>query len=713
MFLPKITDSDTDTETSTEISKPSPYAWKKLQKSCKKVLDNINTHINAPTYTNLNPSLNISKCDERITGQENGNRPLTHPGLEEGVGYGYDVCTSRRYECRANRVKDLDRNRLIRTRSQESIVEVLFDVNSSSPCALPTSISNPTSTLPYDQNQNQNQNHKQEQEQEQKQEQYHSNKESTHKLKSPMLISRPLDSLGDVQGYTPSSTLKSMLSNTPKKEDERTRRVRISKEVEGLVNVCFHEAREIRGREGVDGQEVVNKYEVNRLEEINTEMSREVLVNNFAYMEMRPKGRVCVESCNEFVSGSVGMVDQREEEGRGGGDDDCGSRYARSELDFEDSTYGGEDEYGDRSGGEAMGYETERSVFARLEKTEMDTNPNSNASITTTTNQPPNNINSLQPTSSIPYLPPLPHPPQINHPSPSSPTTPPSPISQALIHIPRPATPTLNQSPSHISLSLSLTSSIMDSAYLRSSEIQDHLLGYSIESLGYSFPSPDDTTFASGHETEGDIPRVEWGIEVGVDRSGEEDIDGILNYTNYDAEGRRRGRGRGVGEEKGKPQGSRIERENEDESTEEQEPAIQFRLSPCTFPGTGLYLYEPISTPKHTSDPSIIAKPPQDQTEYSAASECRSQSQVQSPHSNVKHDIIATNNHNAQYESRIEKPSLSRSDWASPDVQEHEGDVFLGKEKESRGIMMHFSRSPTGLEGVDGRDVLGARWLGR
>ncbi|KAF7868663.1 hypothetical protein EAF04_005193 [Stromatinia cepivora] len=115
--------------------------WKIIRKSCKEVLDGINTHINS----NLNTSMIKCANGDRVTGQENGNRTPAYVDIEEeedggNRNDGYDAYTEGRYGCGDYGEGGVNEwNEGIRTRSRESIVEVLFDVEESCSSSLTSS----------------------------------------------------------------------------------------------------------------------------------------------------------------------------------------------------------------------------------------------------------------------------------------------------------------------------------------------------------------------------------------------------------------------------------------------------------------------------------------------------------------------------------------------------------------------------------------------
>ncbi|KAJ8058288.1 hypothetical protein OCU04_012482 [Sclerotinia nivalis] len=537
--------------------------WKIIRKSCKEVLDGINTHLNG----NLNTSMMKCANGGKVTGQENGNRSPLYVGLDieeqrgdGGNRYDYDAYTEGRYGCGDYGKGGVNEwNEGIRTRSRESIVEVLFDVEDSSLPSSHSSISlDPYSRIPR-QEQNSNQ----------------LSEALERQTKLPKKISHPVqvDSLG--------SDIDSLY------EDERTKRTkqeRIEKKFEGTVN------------EWIDPQQHAN---FNMQQEKEKEKGRQVLVGDFAYMEMRPV------FSKDKSGGEIERVGERGSYRGSGGDNgyiygegyDYGNKwgsdsgYAKSSLDLEDSMY-------DSDEGDEMGFGCESSRSDGVGSLDTDTDINASMDIRRNScifNPDSNSSFSLPPKiNSSPRPHPNPHQSHQSHPQhPHTPSSPPTSTSLALIHFPRTHFPNPSFANINIDLDLStsqlsLPSTMLDSMYLFGSEMPEFLM---------------------------DLDDVE-NVEKDVDIEKEE------------------------------------KEEKEEESKMQLQLQLQLQLSPYTFPGTNLYLYEP----------------------------------------------------KMSMSMRRGSGRESGREWR--DYEEGDAGVFgkLGKldggNEESRGVMMHFSREPTGLEGL-------------
>lgn len=142
----------TEINTRMNTASVSPSPWKILEKSRREVSDGagIETQIYSRAESNQNrnrnrhQSLNLAKCEERFTGRENGNRSFFLMDEEIEHGYmgvgnedllrGYDGWDASQDQFRyCGRCKDEHGNgngngtRMIRTKSEESFVEILLD----------------------------------------------------------------------------------------------------------------------------------------------------------------------------------------------------------------------------------------------------------------------------------------------------------------------------------------------------------------------------------------------------------------------------------------------------------------------------------------------------------------------------------------------------------------------------------------------------------
>lgn len=522
--------------------------WKNLRTSWEGVLGGINGHIN--THINTSSAKYEDAKKITITGQENGNRrpPMMYIDVSdedehcedradmdaesdadtkvyngEYDVYDYEAYTEGRYGCGDPGDVDPDPNlnKLIRTRSRESFVEVLLDGDEADENSILPTFHADSQTVRRNQNQN------------------------TFSEAMNQQINLPRGrSYSSHPTYSSESNLRSTSTgksdSLPSDEELRRESLRIEKEVEEAVKESIYP----HG----------NLYTPKKV-------GKEVVVRDFAYMEMRPKPKP--KSLNADVK-----VDESEKGNEGEDTEDQSARNgydnddARSSLDLEDSMY----EEGRENKGEDWSDVTRSKTVVDMVMTPKQRgNLNFN---------PPRLPLPFPPSHQSHYLQSQPSH-QHYHPS-SSDSTPPT--SQALIHLPR----TYDQpSPSDLSISqLSLPSSMIDSAYLRGSEMQEYLMSHSFDSIGDSLSQSEISPPQDGTSDEAGGARnmqIQTQKEVQNPHEYDDDEDAEKNGVE-----------------------SKDEDEDEDANTETQEKIeasemqLQLQLSPYTFPGTNLYLWEAV-----------------------------------------------------------------------------------------------------------------------
>ncbi|CAD6447182.1 9d55524f-1f75-458c-83f6-ea82d84c9cce-CDS [Sclerotinia trifoliorum] len=318
--------------------------WKIIRKSCWEVLEGINTQISGGFNTE------VVKCVSggRVNGQENGNRGFVYVGLgiededeaegeeeDGGNGNGYGVYTEGCYGCDdygerediiANEWDEW--NEVILTRSQESIVEVLLDVEDS--CLLPSSppVSLDTSSRIGRQEQNSNQ----------------LSGAFERQVRLPIQTSHPIQ----VDSLSSDGASLYEGEGTKRKTQEK-----VENKVEGTMNQCI-----IPPLQHAKYNKQQEKNKKNKKEN-----GRQLLVADFAYMEMRPVSNYSkdvrskeIERMSEGGSYKGESNGYFYRKGFSGGDkwgNDLG--YAKSELELEDSMYEEDEEMGFKCESESEG----------------------------------------------------------------------------------------------------------------------------------------------------------------------------------------------------------------------------------------------------------------------------------------------------------------------------------------------------------------------